>query len=280
VIVPAHNEAAVIGRLLSGLLADARPDEFDIIVVANGCTDETTDVAKEIGARHGDAVTVLATPTPGKYAALRLGDQHARGYPRLYVDADVEITAAGARALAEALSEPGVLAVAPERVIPRSDRPLAVRWYYDAWLRLPVVRTGLFGRGVIGISAQGQQRLAAVPDVMGDDLAASVAFQPDERRIVSHARVVVHPPRTTADLLRRRVRSLTAVAQMRQRTPEAMRGVRTTRSDLLRILCRRPPLAPKLAVFLGVTALARRRARAPIRSGDYSTWLRDESSRT
>jgi hypothetical protein len=32
-------------------------------------------------------------------------------------------------------------------------------------------------------------------------------------------------------------------------------------------------------VFLAVTIVARQRARRPIRRGDFSTWLRDDSSR-
>ena len=39
------------------------------------------------------------------------------------------------------------------------------------WSRLPAIRAGLFGRGVVGVSAEGFARLAALPELMGDDLA-------------------------------------------------------------------------------------------------------------
>jgi len=275
VVIPAHNESAVIGRLLDGLLAGARPEEFDVIVVANGCSDDTAQVA----AGYGDAVTVLSTPEPSKFAALRLGDARARSFPRLYVDADVELGAADARALADALSEPGVLAVAPRREVVLDGRPLSVRWYYQFWQRLPVVRDGLFGRGVIGVNAAGRQRLGELPEVMGDDLAASLAFEPGTRRVVSRATVRIHAPRTRADLVRRRVRSATATAQLAGVTPTGA-SARTSRSDLLGVVRREPAMALRLPVFLGVTAVSRLRARRRIRSGDFTTWLRDESSRT
>ena len=275
VVVPAHNEAPVIGRLLRGLLADARPGELEIMVVPNGCTDDTATVAASFGA----PVRVVPLAQAGKYAALRAGDDRATGDEVVYLDADVEIGTDDVRRLAAALREPGVLAVAPERVVAADRSSWPVRWYYEIWQELPAVREGLFGRGVIAVSPEARRRLRAVPDVMGDDLAASVAFTPAERRVVPGARVVVHAPRTVADLLRRRVRSVTATTQLQQVRPGTVDSARTTRADLLGVVRRRPAAAPKMAMFLAVTAVTRWRARRPVRSGDFTTWLRDESSR-
>jgi cellulose synthase/poly-beta-1,6-N-acetylglucosamine synthase-like glycosyltransferase len=36
VVIPAHNEAAVIGRCLSSILMDAEPGEFEVVVVCKG----------------------------------------------------------------------------------------------------------------------------------------------------------------------------------------------------------------------------------------------------
>jgi hypothetical protein len=38
-------------------------------------------------------------------------------------------------------------------------------------------------------------------------------------------------------------------------------------------------LAPRVALFLAVAVLARRRAAREVRRREYTTWLRDESSR-
>jgi hypothetical protein len=38
-------------------------------------------------------------------------------------------------------------------------------------------------------------------------------------------------------------------------------------------------LVPKIAIFLAVTILARRKGKEAARKEDYTTWLRDESSR-
>ena len=275
VVVPAHNEAPVIGRLLRGLLADARPGEMEVLVVPNGCTDATQGMAESFG----HPVEVVPLGPAGKYAALRAGDDRAAGAEVIYVDADVEIGTEDVRRIAAAMREPGVLAVAPERVVATGRSSWPVRWYYEIWQELPAVRDGLFGRGVIGVSIEARRRLRDVPEVMGDDLAASVTFAPAERRVVAGARVIVHAPRTMADLLRRRVRSVTATTQLQRTLPGAVDSARTKRADLLDIVRRRPASAPKLVVFLAVAVVTRWRARGPVHSGDFTTWLRDESSR-
>ncbi|KOY56599.1 glycosyl transferase [Streptomyces sp. XY332] len=284
IVIPAHNEGRVIGRLLDALLADGPDSGPDIVVVCNGCTDDTAAVA---GAR-GPRVRVVEIPTPSKHAALRVGDEHARGFPRLYVDADVEFGAAGVRALAGALAASAdLLAAAPGRDIPLSGCAWPVRAYYRVWQRLPAVREGLFGRGVIAVSEPGHERIAALPPLMADDLAASLAFGPQERRVVEAARVVVHPPRTWGDLIRRRVRAATSSAELERfqaaeaGSPEGARApsARTGTGDLRALLRDRPSLLPGVVVFVVAALAARRGARKAIRTGDFSTWLRDESSR-
>jgi glycosyltransferase involved in cell wall biosynthesis len=278
VIVPAHDEAAVIGRLLTGLLADAAPGELDVLVVANGCTDGTERVA----AQHGPGVRVLSTADANKFRAMRLADTAAAGFPRFYVDADVELDTRSLRNLAAALEEPGVLAVAPERAWPVAGAPWTVTWYLDVWHRLPVVRAGLFGRGVVGMSEEGYKRLRDLPEVMGDDLAASLAFRDSEQRVLSNATVVVHPPRSLRNLVRIRERALVSTEQLAQEGTFAQAGAaaRTSRADMMHLVRPDPVrFGPKVAWFVFVTVLVRRRARRRLKSRDFRTWQRDDSSR-
>jgi hypothetical protein len=276
IIIPAHNESRVIGRLLSQLVPAAGDREFDIVVVANGCTDDTAQIA----ANFGPAVRVVSIPVASKPAALAAGNRAAAGFPRIYVDADVELGARDARALADCVSQPGVLAAAPRRVLAMGASPWPVRWYYRVWARLPEVRRGLFARGVIAVGRQGGERLAALPSLLADDLAASLAFAPHERRIVAGASATIHPPRKFADLLRRRVRAAEGVAQLEGAVHAPPGGsARTRPGDLAAIVRREPRLAPHVMLFAAVALLARVRAARTVARGDYSVWRRDDSSR-
>jgi glycosyltransferase involved in cell wall biosynthesis len=275
VIVPAHNEAGVIGRLLGQLVSSADPGELEVVVIANGCTDDTTTVA----ASFGPAVRVLSIPSASKREALAVGNREATSFPRIYVDADVELRIEDVRALAEALRHSGTLAAGPELVLALADSSWLVRWYYDVWTQLPEVRRGLFGRGVVAVSEAGYARIAELPPVLADDLAASLAFSPAERIIASDAQVIVRPPRTFTDLLRVRIRAAVGVAQVERTEGTPASSARTQPSDLFFIVRGRPRMALRVALFLVVAVLARFQAGRTVRRGDYSTWLRDESSR-
>ena len=273
VVIPAHNEERGIARNLTSLLEGG--GALDVLVVCNGCTDRTAEVARGFE----PAVRVLEIPEPSKNAAVRLGNASSNVFPRVHLDADVALSGADLLRLIEPLSTPGVLATAPRRTIPRDGCSVAVRWYYDVWEQLPQVRSGLFGRGAFALTQAAQERVTALPSVLSDDLAVSDAFSDAERLVVETATVTVWPPRTLGDLLRRRIRVVTGNTQAQQV------GVRredsaTSVSTLLRLARHRPTLIPRIGVFLAVTVVARLRARRAGRAGDFTTWQRDESSRS
>jgi glycosyltransferase involved in cell wall biosynthesis len=81
VVIPARNEAATIGRVVSGVLAHV-PDA-EVIVVDDASTDATADLAEAAGAR------VVRRPyNIGNGAAVKTGIRQARGDVIVVLDAD------------------------------------------------------------------------------------------------------------------------------------------------------------------------------------------------
>ncbi len=276
VVIAAHNEAPVIGRTLRTLLAGAEPGSLDITVVANGCTDQTARVAAAV-----PGVRVVELAAASKPAALNAGDRAAIGFPRVYLDADIQITAADLGRVVAALDS--YAAAVPARRLELAGRPLAVRGYYAIHARLPVFATGLFGRGVIAVSEAGRARFGKFPDVVADDLFLDAQFADSEKRVVSEVSSVVATPRRTRDLVRRlaRVRAGNAALRARAASAPATSGPApraAARLSWLRdVVLPRPWLAPAAVCYVAITLtaalLARRYRRAP-------AWGRDESTRT
>ena len=77
IVIPAHNEEWVVKRLLRQLAPSAETADLDIIVVANGCTDNTAKVAKTFE----PAVRVLSIPVASKREALAAGQSRGQDLP-------------------------------------------------------------------------------------------------------------------------------------------------------------------------------------------------------
>jgi biofilm PGA synthesis N-glycosyltransferase PgaC len=72
IVVPAHNEAANIRRLLTALLEQqTRVGRIvEIVVVASGCTDDTAEVAREFGRGRPGLHVHVQERREGKVAAI------------------------------------------------------------------------------------------------------------------------------------------------------------------------------------------------------------------
>lgn len=273
VVIAAHNEGAVIGGCLDALLADADPGEIEVIVAANGCTDDTVAVAR---ARPG--VMVVKTAVPSKTAALNAADAVATGYPRVYLDADIPASTATVRALAAALYKPGGPLVATgDRRLDVTGRPLLVRCYFAIQDRLPVFDEGLFGRGLIAVSEQGRARFTQFPDVVADDLFLDSLFTPAERVRLPGVTTTVAAPLRTRDLIRRLVRVRRGNTALRRARSAPVRE--PDRWSWLRdVVLPQPWLAPAGAAYVVITLVAAALARREPPAG--AAWGRDESTRT
>jgi|SRR5271166_2566705 len=100
IVIPARNEAAVIGKAVTSLLQQSYAGSIHIFVVDDSSTDNTAPAAREAALRfgHANALTVLAgqslpTGWSGKLWAVQQGIEQALGLrPRflLLTDADVQ----------------------------------------------------------------------------------------------------------------------------------------------------------------------------------------------
>ena len=86
-IVPAYNEAGAIADTVAEIHRHA--PAFDVVVVDDGSTDGTGDLAEE-WSRGRDGVVVLHQANRGKGAALRAGIPHLDGEIAVIQDADLE----------------------------------------------------------------------------------------------------------------------------------------------------------------------------------------------
>lgn len=273
IVIPAYNEEAVIERCLRALTVGARPGELEIVVACNGCRDRTAALARAFG----EPVRVVETSRASKIAALNLGDAAARGFPRCFIDADVEVGIDAVRAVATILETGPALAAAPAMRVDTTGSSWAVRAFYRIWLRQPFHRDGLIGGGFYALSRAGRARFEAFPEVIADDEFVRTLFSPAERKTPPGATFTIRAPRTLRDLIKVKTRSRLGRLELRAIYPDRL--ARPAAAAAGPRLPLSPGLWPAATVYGAVVLITRLRAALQASSLQHYRWERDESSR-
>lgn len=268
VIIPAHNEAGTIDRCLTGLLAQAQPDEFEVLVVCNGCTDDTAARAARPGVR------VIEIAQASKVAALNAGDRVAGHFPRIYLDADLEVSTESARRLLLAISEGAVAAGAlPDLDLSHCD--LGSRWYFTFWSHLGFATRNRLG-AFYALSRQGRARFGDFPDLIADDAFVYSQFQSEERVNPAGATFRMRPPRTLRATIRTRTRIMAGNQQLRGTGAQLDVPPPYWRE----VLVSSPRLVGPGLVYLGVNLVARTTAAIRASRREPIAWNHDATSRS
>lgn len=281
IVIPAHNEAGVIGRLLGAITAQARPGEFLICVACNGCSDDTAAVA-----RSYPGVEVVEIEEASKTAALNAGDAHAGDvFPRLYLDADITVDLAAVRAVSRALDTPEPRAAAPRLHYVTDGRPLVVKGFYRIFGQTSWVTDNLVGSGFYGVSRAGRRRFAEFPPITNDDQFLRALFSSEERISVADHTFSVQTPHTAAALVRAKARVAEGITEYVAIENEAKRergeDTRPPRGGSLVWvrMARRPGNWLPLVAYAYVRLAARRLRRSHRRQGSALSWGQDRTTR-
>lgn len=272
IIIPAHDEAQVIGRTLRHLQVGMQPGEFHIVVVANGCSDDTATRARAAA----PGATVIETPRPGKAHALNIGRLAApAGAILICLDADLEVTAEALRALVAPLRRGEALAACGRMDVLTDLSSPAVRAFYRGWRLNPYFDRGKFG-GLFALAPEGASRVFPLPPVTADDEFVRRSFQRGETAFVPDCVFTARAPRTLGSLVRVRRRSLRgarAISQMGKPSPDGASAL-----GMASRVASRPAELPAFAVFVSIT-MAVRLALAVEGRRLGASWERDLTTR-
>ena len=171
IIIPARNEAHNLPTLLRSLaLQPVRPRE--IIVVDDGSTDHTAEIARQHGAR-----VVASKPLPdgwrGKTWACHQGAQAATGELLLFLDADTWFEPDG---LARVLGgyEGGAFSVGPCHLVRQAYEELSL--FFNFNMVVGTLPEGLFGQMLL-VSRENYRRVGGHETVKGRTLENSFLAQ-------------------------------------------------------------------------------------------------------
>jgi len=269
VIIPANNEEDYIGACLAALLAQEGPEAAlagtEIMVVANACTDRTVAIARGFegeAAARGWRLVVIELQEGGKPLALNAGDAAATRFPRVYLDADVEMGPRLLAALVETLDREAP-AYASGRLKVAPARSWVTRVFGRVWTRVPFMTHCVAGAGLFAVNEAGRGRWNAFPEIISDDTFVRLSFLPHERMGVDEP-FVWPMVEGFSNLVRVRGRQDAGVAELAALHPELMANESKPRFTPGRALAIAGSDPIGFAVYAGVVLAARlgRRRRA------------------
>lgn len=273
IIIPAHNEEKVIERCLRPLIYSVENDELEVIVVCNGCTDQTAKIVS----RTSDKIICIETDIASKANALNIGDEAAHFFPRFYLDADISISMEVISAVMKAL-EDGYMAASPEAEMNLADSSWIVKAYYDVWLSLPYCRAGMIGAGVYALSVEGRSRFKMFPDIIADDGYVRCLFNESERGAVRGYYSMVTAPGKLSDLVKIKTRSRLGRYELEEKYPGLMTNEEKDYLGAMKELVQNVRMWPKIFIYIVVNYITRARAMWQKKNNTLA-WERDDSSR-
>lgn len=107
VVIPCHNEGRHIGAMLERTVDALRGLDAEIIVVLDGCTDDSVAVVRAFAEHHSQVRSLVHDVRQGKGAAIKLGMEEATGRVVAFIDGDNEIDPSYARAAIERIEAQG-----------------------------------------------------------------------------------------------------------------------------------------------------------------------------
>lgn len=264
VVIPAHDEGAVIEEVLTALLPALRQG-LEVVVVANACSDDTAERARAF-----PGVRVVEVPEASKTAALNLGDDLVTQWPRLYLDGDTRLPPRALESVFEALAAEGVVAARPSSRYETTGCAPLVRAFYRARSRVPAMSEHLWGAGAYALTEEGHARFGRFPALTADDLFVDQQFAVGERVVVETVPVAVRCPRTTRALVRTLRRVYAGRTELAGREPvTAVGGLRPLLAGV-----RGPAGVLDAVAYAGLVLTAKVLARR-----SPQVWWRDETNR-
>ena len=235
IIIPAYNEEYSINRTLLGVLGDAT-DDLEIVVVANACTDRTEEIARSLEPR----IKVISTDVPGKCNALNLGEEHLTSFPRIYLDADIQLAPGAVTELLTRCGRPHPI-VSPLPVYNMRKTSLPMRLFMRAESFNHYFAHGApNGSGCFAITEEARQRWDRFPEIMADDAFVHGHFKTFEAITVRQAVATVMPPRNIKAMINVQGRVRRGIYELFHQYPELVDNHESQVASSLRRMLIRP----------------------------------------
>lgn len=277
IVIPVFNEEALLRSTLDSLARNLATVSAEVVVACNGCIDRSVDIAKD----HSLKCTVLDISKPSKTGAMNAADAIMDVFPRVYLDADVQLSDDALQLVRDKFLSGKVDFIALDNHTSYVDSSSLVRRYYRFWQSLPYVKSEGVGSGFFAMSEAGRERFGKFPDVIADDEYVRRFFEVDEIALLTSAFTEVRAPLTLISFIRTKVRGRVGAYELAKKFPRLERARQPGRFyPILTNLFNSMGGCADAIVYIGLTAIIRVLALINHKLAKNTAWYQDKSGRS
>ncbi len=276
IVIPAYNEATLIAATLSNILADNVLKDCSIVVVCNGCIDNSLDVLTNFKQTHELSLTTrnisfitINETKASKTHALNVGVSATSADVTILLDADILVSGSDLCALANRLIENDLKALSPQVCFDVEKSNRLVKAYYEVE-RNSHYNTHLRLSNVIALSAICVDKVFPIPDVIADDEYIRRSLADNEYAIDKDTSFSFIAPKTLA--------SVASVLARVERGNMQLNEMSLHSSSMTSGAVEKARLFSSV-IFILTKVLAKIRARVEYYGSAKNEWHRDQSTR-
>jgi biofilm PGA synthesis N-glycosyltransferase PgaC len=225
IVIAVHNGESFLREKLASILAlDYPQSKLEIIMVDDGSSDRTADIARSFESR----ITLVQSPKTGKSGALNQGMALASGEILVLTDVRQRLAPNSLRLLMENFADPRVGTVSAELQIQSGTTNEEVNtgayWKYERWIRIQLSAIdSIFGASGSYYAVRRELAVAIPAEILVDDMYLPLnAFFRGYRLIVDpRAKMYDYPTNLSAEF-GRKVRTLAGNYQLLSHYPQLL----------------------------------------------------------
>src|SRR5581483_8828376 len=211
VIIAVRNGARWLAQKIDSVLAQDYPASMlDILIVSDGSTDQTEQIAESYAGR---GVRLLCVPAGGKPAALNAAVPHARGELLFLTDVRQVLQRDCLRRLTACMADPAVGIVSGDLRISRGDteeeESTGLYWKYENWIRINLAKLDsmLGATGPIYLIRRSLYQPIPADSLLDDVYLPLCVHLRGYRLVLEEGAIAIDEPTSLSTEFRRKVRT-------------------------------------------------------------------------
>lgn len=222
IVIPAYNESKLIAHRIELLANSLPPNCNEVIIVCNGCIDDTEGYAQEAINKIEQShclFKIESLPLGCKVSALNYGVACSSNKYIVLLDADIDISGFDCATLLSALEQKKLMAASPRARFNFEHSSYLVKKFYRCVSQSSYNSTHRIAN-VIALTPHAVEQLFPLPKVIADDAYIQRSIGQSHYQVIEELSYIFHCPKTVLSALKVQTRIIRGNLELKRDFPK------------------------------------------------------------